>query len=580
MPKKTTPTQIDPQRVKQSVGYIRVSTLEQADESLSLNRQEEAVKTAGATLVFQDIDSGSKDERKELQKLMQLVRDGEIKEVVVPRIDRLTRSLRQLLDLISEFEKLGVNLKILDLNLDLSTPMGKFMVHLIGMFAEWETDQLSERIKAERRQRRQKKLPSASYPFGYKVEQDQYVLDHTEFLCLLTDRPENYPSGEAADRVVPIPGRTVYQLCRELVELFLEEGLPRSALGQFFEKYGVEKPSPQSKGVRKRLFWTPSGFLSWVTNPVLQGHTVYLRQITVKKREREMNPDGPQIVEDTHPSQRLLSNEEAKEITRIIQINRRLGGANFETDPNRPDQYREFAYQSKHVFCANCGSLCTSKTSSKDKYQYFGCRYTGVGCNNKKSVEKYKIEQALIQRLVMKSREMREAAWEAKRGAVSGFATFLQASGADEQVVHQYLASSAPTYEDLDGSVSLPPEQRSRIQELEESLQDLENMRRFRPEIEQLKQQLQRELEEAKNSNQSLLDRSAGSIIFEGNTSYFWDGLTNDDKAKVYPRLVHKIFIGNGQVTEILLKTEQSEENYVDSETTGIVPEDCDHCIE
>ena len=213
MPKEKTSLKItDPQHPKKRAGYIRVSTIEQADDSLSLNRQEQAVILHGAEIVFQDIDSGSKDDRKELQKLMQLVRAGEVSEVIVPRIDRLTRSLRQLLDLVSEFEELGVNLKILDLNLDLSTMMGKFMVRLIGMFAEWETDQLSERIKTERRQRRQNKLASASHPFGYKVEHGHYVLDHAEFLCLLTDRPENYLNGELADVAEPIPGRTVYRL--------------------------------------------------------------------------------------------------------------------------------------------------------------------------------------------------------------------------------------------------------------------------------------------------------------------------------------------------------------------------------
>ena len=170
---------------KVSAGYIRVSTFEQADESLSLERQEKAVRAAGATVLFQDIDSGSKDDRRELQRLMKLVHRSEVEEVIVPRIDRLTRSLRQLLDLISAFEELKVNLRILDVNVDLRTPMGKFMVTLIGMFAEWETDQLSERIKAERRQRRQKVMASDSCPFGYEVSQGKYVLDHQPFLCLL-----------------------------------------------------------------------------------------------------------------------------------------------------------------------------------------------------------------------------------------------------------------------------------------------------------------------------------------------------------------------------------------------------------
>lgn len=93
MPKENTPPKItDFQHDNQRAGYIRVSTLEQADDSLSLNRQEQAVILHGAAVVFQDIDSGSKDDRKELQKLMQLVRAGKVNEVIVPRIDRLTRS--------------------------------------------------------------------------------------------------------------------------------------------------------------------------------------------------------------------------------------------------------------------------------------------------------------------------------------------------------------------------------------------------------------------------------------------------------------------------------------------------------
>ena len=96
--KNSSPKALGQQDPKICAGYIRVSTLEQADESLSLERQEKAVRDKGATVLFQDIDSGSKDDRKALQRLMELARRGEIDEVVVSRIDRLTRSLRQLLD--------------------------------------------------------------------------------------------------------------------------------------------------------------------------------------------------------------------------------------------------------------------------------------------------------------------------------------------------------------------------------------------------------------------------------------------------------------------------------------------------
>lgn len=296
----------EPHDSKISAGYIRVSTLVQEDESLSLDRQEAAVKAAGAKELFKDTDSGSKDDRKNLQQLMAMVRSGAVDEVIVPRIDRLTRSLRQLLDLVSEFEQLNVNLKILDMNIDLRTSTGKVMITLIGMFAEWETDQLSERIKVERQQRRQNLVASDSCPFGYEVIEGKYVIDRQPFLCLLTDRPKLYPLGELAEAAKPVGGQTVEQLCRELVALFLEDASTRTTLSQFFEKYGFVKPRYKSNGSGKLLYWTPSGFLNWLTNPVLQGHTPYLRQITVKKRQRKTNPDGPEIHHDTHPNQRLL----------------------------------------------------------------------------------------------------------------------------------------------------------------------------------------------------------------------------------------------------------------------------------
>ena len=166
----------------------------------------------------------------------------------------------------------------------------------------------------------------------------------------------------------------------------------------------------------------------------------------------------------------------------------------------------------------------------------------------------------MIQRLVAKSKEMREAAWESKRMGISGFTAALQASGADEETVRLFLLNSQPRYEDLEGTSNAFAEQILRIKRLEEQLQDLENMRNYDPEIERLKQKRQKELDEARNASQSLLEKTAGEIIFEGNTSYFWDGLTNEDKSRVFEKIVPKIFINQGKVTEILLRTELREE--------------------
>ena len=283
----------------------------------------------------------------------------------------------------------------------------------------------------------------------------------------------------------------------------------------------------------------------------------YLKTIAVKKRKRETNPDGPEIRPNTHLDQRLISPEEAQEISAILKMNTRLKGGNFQGSRNQRNQHSEFAYQTGLIFCAQCGSRCTSKTAHSGRYAYFACRNAGVGCSNKTSVRKSAIEQVLILHLVAKSQEMQEAVWESRRGVVGVAATMLHATGANDQTVRQFLLDENPRYEDLEKPSSFSPKQTARITELEEQLQDLEKMRHYNPEVERLKQQLQDEIEKSKNASQSLLEKSAGQIVLEGNTSYFWDGLTHEDKTRVFDKIVRKIFIDQGKVTEVLLQHEQ-----------------------
>ena len=124
------------------VGYARVSSREQAIESHALEQQIARLEAAGATKIFKDIQSGSRDDRPELSELMDLVHKGKIDEVIITRIDRLTRSLLKLHECIRVYLETGVNLRILDQQIDLSTPQGKLMASILGSLSEWEIDQL------------------------------------------------------------------------------------------------------------------------------------------------------------------------------------------------------------------------------------------------------------------------------------------------------------------------------------------------------------------------------------------------------------------------------------------------------
>ncbi|MEH1931548.1 recombinase family protein, partial [Nostoc sp.] len=129
------------------IGYARVSSREQAEDTNALEQQISRLDDAGAKHILSDVEKGKKDDRPQYQELMRLVEAGKVKTVFITRIDRITRSLPTLRKIVDVFQKYDVNLVILDQKLDLSTPQGKLMLNMLGVLAEWEVDLLSERIK-------------------------------------------------------------------------------------------------------------------------------------------------------------------------------------------------------------------------------------------------------------------------------------------------------------------------------------------------------------------------------------------------------------------------------------------------
>lgn len=120
-------------------GYARVSTNEQ-----DLEIQHSALRHAGCTVVRSEKVSGtSLDGRTELQTLMQFLRAGDI--LVVTRIDRLARSLRDLQNLVADLKAKGVHLKATEQPIDTSTAAGKAFLDMLGVFAEFETNLRRER---------------------------------------------------------------------------------------------------------------------------------------------------------------------------------------------------------------------------------------------------------------------------------------------------------------------------------------------------------------------------------------------------------------------------------------------------
>ena len=123
------------------IGYARVSTGEQ-----NLDMQIDALKQAGCEKIFTDEMSGAKSERPGLQEALAFVRDGDM--LVVWRLDRLGRSLKDLVQRVGEMKQQGIRFKSLQENIDTSSPGGKFQFHVFSALAEFERDLIRERTMA------------------------------------------------------------------------------------------------------------------------------------------------------------------------------------------------------------------------------------------------------------------------------------------------------------------------------------------------------------------------------------------------------------------------------------------------
>ena len=123
------------------IGYARVSTHEQ-----NLDLQKDALKKAGCEKIVVDVASGKKTQRSGLDQVRELLRKRDV--LVVWRLDRLGRSLKHLIELMTELEQAGIGFQSLQEHIDTTSPGGKLVFHIFGALAEFERNLIQERTKA------------------------------------------------------------------------------------------------------------------------------------------------------------------------------------------------------------------------------------------------------------------------------------------------------------------------------------------------------------------------------------------------------------------------------------------------
>lgn len=336
------------------LGYCRVSSDEQAAHGISIDAQRDiltgyAAMSQAQIQIFEDAGfSGKNTNRPALQRLLMTVRSGHVTSVVVWKLDRLSRSLRDTLAMIEdEFLPRGIALVSVTESIDTSTPSGRMMLNLLASFAQLEREQDSDRVvMAHKHLARDCKYLGGHIPLGYCVDdQKHYQLD-------------------------PVTG----PISRHVFDLYLA----RSGYTEILSYLNSPDVFPNT---RKNKPFSKQDLNFMLGNEIYSG--TYVRRIGADPRHRVSSPETIRVPGGV-PA--LLSPDEWESVCAIRTQNQRYA-ASYHAHRVYP--------LSGLVFCAACGSLMRirhfgkSRAGEIERYYY---------CNSRcvKPARLEKIESAVL----------------------------------------------------------------------------------------------------------------------------------------------------------------------------------------
>jgi site-specific DNA recombinase len=251
--------------------YARVSTDEQAREGLSLGEQKNRLESYCKAMAWkQDIRIYIEDgfsaknlERPHLTELLRDVKDGLISRIVVTKLDRLSRKLKDLLSLIDLFQDHQVSFISISESFDTNTPSGRLTLQVLGAVAEFERERIRERVVDNMFHAANKGQWLTSAPYGYELKDKKLVVKE----------------DEAA-------------IVQRIYNMFLIENKGYYAIAKSLNADGI----PTNSG---KEWWNKTVQLL-LTNPVYKGTTIWNRRVGSTKK-REVNDFEDWVIqENTH----------------------------------------------------------------------------------------------------------------------------------------------------------------------------------------------------------------------------------------------------------------------------------------
>lgn len=166
-----------------AIGYIRVSTDKQADNGVSLEAQEAKLRAMAAVqdieideFIIDGGESAKSLSRPGMERLLAMVDRGEVQTVIIAKLDRLTRSVKDLATLLERFQKRNVGLVSVSESLDTKSAAGRLVLNIMCAVSQWEREAIGERTRDAMRHKKAKGERVGAVPYGFRIADDGRTL--------------------------------------------------------------------------------------------------------------------------------------------------------------------------------------------------------------------------------------------------------------------------------------------------------------------------------------------------------------------------------------------------------------------
>lgn len=314
--------------------YLRVSTEEQAKEGFSIHAQKEKL-TSYANINDWDIydfyiDDGISGknitDRPSINRLIEDVKSGKINNVLIYKLDRLTRSVKDLINLIELFEKHNCSFNSVTEKLDTSNAVGRMFIKIIGIFAEFERENLAERVA-----------------FGYeqKTREGNYT---------------NCNGVNGYDYIVGSGELVVNEIEKDIVNRVFDLYLEGNSMVKIARMFNIEKVPTKRGGD-----WSQATIKSILTNPLYIGKIRY--GVGKKNQSKAFKVDGTQ--------ETIVDEDKFYKTQQVMEKRKHFNNKKYPS---------ERAYFTTALRCYKCGAKFHPKISKKENSDTY---YITYYCNNK-----------------------------------------------------------------------------------------------------------------------------------------------------------------------------------------------------